>query len=607
MSSKDYINSYRTNNSLAYNSTNLGTSRLDKERCVSGMTNFSTNLNSVRNDFDNLNKNLGNVKVGPGGTMVEEVDVVHHPNCFEDNLISKESNFNQQFNKQKFDNAYSNILNKIQSLKLNTLNDDRGRKMCSKDKLNYNYDNTSPSYRSPQRFNLNKSYGSDRFSPTNYQTRSQHSFEKCSPCRQPHNIKTIVIEKQVEPIPIRKPDYLPGADYKNIEVINENLEIQHSSECGYSRDLLLQKIEVQDKRIKHLENLLKEQEMKPNYVDKINRELFLDNQSLSNQLEFTLEYLDLCLKYLNHYFNILFHTNKRIKLHKFNIPDLKEFLIALERRMVELSDPNFVSGKDDNVKIVYKTDPNTNDIIKKLMDEISKLKSDLNSKNSRFNDNKLRKEKVVHFSLPEIEYTTDDDDDMFRGREVNKKVKMFDPKNLHDKYCGETKPVFHAFGWAGHGTKSVYEKKPPKDREKLVDFGIHEYCIIDKKNIIPVKKPNYSHIFNKSKSKLTGGTTSRFRENEEYLNSHHRTHTMETQFSSPKDQRGKRKGSEYTTRTNRTNNHETIDRDKNISTRDGKHSPSKMSRKSGLSKGSKKIKVVNLKNSLFGSLDQVNN
>ena len=311
---------------------------------------------------------------------------------------------------------------------------------------------------------------------------------------------------------LNKNNFQDENNERHIEIINDEIEIAHTKECGYSRELLLQRIDLQDKRIKYLEGLIYDDKQKE--FEKLNNELLIDNQVLSNQIQLALEYLDVIFFYLNHYFNIIFHNDKRIKLHKFNPADLTDFLKNIEFRLYDLNslaDPNNPKNKPNpEIKIVYKTDPNTNDFINKLLSENANLKSQLNDFKEllnnyvkpRYGADELKKKRVVNFQLPDIEPSIknqseidSDDDKRFR---IKGKVKLMDVNNLYDKYSGKISPIFNAFGWAmsGVASKIVINKY---GRKKLDNYGVHQNLEVKKKQIIPVKNKNYAEYLNKPK------------------------------------------------------------------------------------------------------------
>lgn len=203
---------------------------------------------------------------------------------------------------------------------------------------------------------------------------------------------------------------------------------------------------------------------------------------------------------MNHYFNIIFKNNKRIKLHKFNIGDLKDFLVNIENRLYDLNDeadPN--NPKNNKENIIYKTDPETNDLINKLMAENAYLRDLLNNyKKPRFDPEELDCEHIESFQFPEVEDVDNDINEYDIGkrkRKIKGKVKKIDPKNLHDKYSGHEKPIFHANGWAADAFKSVFEDIGNK--KKLVSHHVTEKLKLHTKQIIPVKKKTFAFFFNK--------------------------------------------------------------------------------------------------------------
>lgn len=238
--------------------------------------------------------------------------------------------------------------------------------------------------------------------------------------------------------------------------------------------------------------------MEPRNINYLDRELLEENEILFNQLQFTLEYLDLCLYYLNHYFNIIFFNDKRIKLHKFNINDLTEFLTNIEYRLQNLSEydcPNTPKDQKNPEKVIYKTDPSTNDLIKKLIAENTNLKDQLNNfKKPRFEPDEVEMFHVENFQVPEV-VSEPFVENKVLNFPLDGKVKIFDPKNLYDRYSGEDKPIFHANGWAGHGFKSTIEDFGKK--KKFIDFHITQRIKLKKNQIVPVKKRTFSFLFNK--------------------------------------------------------------------------------------------------------------
>lgn len=126
-----------------------------------------------------------------------------------------------------------------------------------------------------------------------------------------------------------------------------------------------------------------------------------------------------------------------------------------------------------------------------------------NSKKTRFDDSELFEETCISFDLPELE---EEDEEEVEEVETNKnkkkikgKVKKIDPNNLYDKYCGENKAIFNAFGWAADGFQSVVEKKGSK--KKLISHNITQKLNLHPKQIVPVKKKTFAFLLNKPKKK----------------------------------------------------------------------------------------------------------
>lgn len=286
----------------------------------------------------------------------------------------------------------------------------------------------------------------------------------------------------------------------------ENVEVIHTKECFHSNEILLEKIEAQNKKIKLLEDQLKlinDENKDKDRLDKLNTELLEDNRLFYDQIQLSLDYLDLIFPFLNKFFNVLFDNKKELDLNKFTLPDLNDFLINILgeiNNIKDLSDPNHplnLLNKDKNV--VYKTDPQADDLIKKLLKENERLRNEnqyLKNRPNRFKEDEFQIENVESFQLPEELAELSPNNFVVDG-----KVKRIDPNNLYDKYSGETKPILNAFGWVMSGIKSEMIEKNGK--KKLKNFEIHEKLCLDPKQIVPHKKEYLGHILNKSVSNVS--------------------------------------------------------------------------------------------------------
>lgn len=280
-----------------------------------------------------------------------------------------------------------------------------------------------------------------------------------------------------------------------------------------------------------------------------------DNTKLSGNLEFALELLDLVLGYINHYFNIIFGTDKNIPLNKFKINEVRDVLEKIEERLFSLSkaeaelfliknkqdsfqsyqdSTNFLNrtlstnamskdnlkfNKEDNAKRIADLELQLKDLLAQnanLNNTIEDLSKKLEAKKKkvktikRFESKGLNGQTAFSFEiLPEDSYTVFEDISVNRkGSELSTltkkskmsrkrlgKFKVIESGNLYDKYSNKKTDSYISGHWAMDGYESVVKKEGKLT--KVLKALVTDKLDLDKKQIIPVKPLNYSHILNK--------------------------------------------------------------------------------------------------------------
>lgn len=160
-------------------------------------------INKIRNKEEELNYNY-NIK--PFNKLEEEVIIHHNTACFE-----PESKLNRL-------NQHSSNSNHYDSKIDYTSNNEKNRSIINQ---SYKY-NCVLDKNSINNFNTNED---------NYKNSTAISSK----------LNNTEYKSSILPV-----------NYKNIEVVSEDLEIAHTKECGYSRDLLMQRIEIQERQVNNL-------------------------------------------------------------------------------------------------------------------------------------------------------------------------------------------------------------------------------------------------------------------------------------------------------------------------------------------------------------------
>lgn len=287
-----------------------------------------------------------------------------------------------------------------------------------------------------------------------------------------------------------------------------------------------------------------------------------DNAKLSDNLEFALELLDLVLGYVNHYFNIVFSTEKSIPLNKFKINEVKEVLQSIEERLFSLSqaeaellrmkhdqlmkynDSNHLSRtistnaqSRDNLK--YLKDDSGNRIteleskLNNLLEQNNSLKNTIVDLNKKLEAKKKKPKKIKKFDSKELngqtafsfEILCDDNYTVFDGISVGRKgseissltkkskksrkklgkFKVIESGNLYDKYSNKKTDSYISGHWAMDGYESVVKKEGKLT--KVIKALVVDKLDLDKKQIIPAKPLNYGHILNKQNEGSKMGST----------------------------------------------------------------------------------------------------
>lgn len=274
-----------------------------------------------------------------------------------------------------------------------------------------------------------------------------------------------------------------------------------------------------------------------NIFNKLNN-ILEENSQLSDQLEFALDFLDQCLSYLNHFYNIINKDNIIIPIHTFTKNQFKDFLKDLELNLFDLLDKenklndilnpnpildpnnkNYNGSKNLELTLTMK-----DNLINNLIDENNKLSKELknlkdvnnknNNKKNMFNTDNLRiinattiklESQCPNLTIENIdnlsieEHTKDIAGQL--GTELSShryrgKFKKIDPNNLYNKYYDGKIEKFAKNHWAS----DTYVSKLKKDgkRTKVIEAKVEEKIELAPKQIIPPIKKTYAHLLNKN-------------------------------------------------------------------------------------------------------------
>ena len=293
-----------------------------------------------------------------------------------------------------------------------------------------------------------------------------------------------------------------NAEYNQYFTLSNNLQDNEDNQLKPSLEELLLCLENKDKQIVWLNDQLESYKISNQNFDK----LISENNKIKNKLEFILGNLNNCYQYLNHYFNILFKTNKQIPLNKFNPSEIQSFLETIENRLFDLS------NTESLLQIANKNLDESKNQIDKLNNQLKDLTNELltqrrafgdqskNLKNNKFTG--LKQELVIDFDFMCNDQNDNDNDDILSSPTTNRtkksklkgKYKKIHPGNLYDKYSNKLTKSFHINNWASDGFESIVIDN------KVVKAEVVDKLDLNPKQIIPVKAKTFAYLLNKQKS-----------------------------------------------------------------------------------------------------------
>lgn len=270
-----------------------------------------------------------------------------------------------------------------------------------------------------------------------------------------------------------------------------------------------------------------------------------ENGLLNSQLDFALDMLDKVFGYLNHFSNMIFHSNDNLPLHKFNKDDMTNFLQNMEGRLFDLLDKerkldklknpnpildpnnkNYNGTKELEIKMKFK-DSVIDDLTKenaRLKDEIKRLQQIIKDNNlgemkKKFLNSELEQQLVIDFQvlsdenaaevIDEFINPNDDDDQVGQKAQLTldkkssnrTKYKKIVPGNMYDKYSEKPADKFFSGLWAGDGYTSTFVETGKG--KKFIHGEITDKLNLDKKHIIPPKKKTYAFLLNKKEDNVS--------------------------------------------------------------------------------------------------------
>lgn len=293
------------------------------------------------------------------------------------------------------------------------------------------------------------------------------------------------------------------ADYNQYFTLSNNIQDNEENQHKPSIEELMHSLENKDKQINMLNDQL--DFYKNNNYNENFEQLASENNKLKNDLDFILGNLNNCHQYLNHFYNILFKSNKVIPLNKFNPSEVQSFLEAIENRIFELSNTESlldIANKklDESKNQIDKL----NNQLKDLTNELLAKQRALDSQPNKHKFNKftgLKQELVIDMDYMNNDNNENDNDDIMSNPATKRsksklkgKYKKIYPGNLYDKYSNKLTNSFFNGNWASDGFESIVV------HNKVVKAEVVDKLALKPKQIIPVKPKTFAYLLNKQLS-----------------------------------------------------------------------------------------------------------